>query len=34
METYEPYELTPEERAFVDTIVVPEFAPDWEWGYI
>jgi len=32
MAEYIPYELTAEERAFVDTIQVPEFAPDWEWG--
>ena len=32
MADYEPYQLTDEERAFVDTIEVPAFAPDWEWA--
>ena len=32
MPEYVPYELTADERAFVDRIEVPEFAPDWSWS--
>jgi alpha-beta hydrolase superfamily lysophospholipase len=32
MPDYTPYELNAEERAFVDTVEVPAFAPDWAWG--
>ena len=32
MEAYVPYELSPEEQAFVDAHAVPDFAPDWRFA--